>query len=196
LLTPAEIDALLGVSGSKSKEKINKLQDDSPKPQPNWKFPDECVYALGPVEAPVYANSGYTAVTGDDDVTNLQSDQDIELAQAVVLFPSAKEANDFFAASTQRWPACANREITAPASTDSPEIGWKMGPFANANGILSITVSSTAKDSNGGPGVTLTVGRALTVRNNVVIDVLLLRKDPADLAAKVAGGIGDKVDKG
>ncbi|HTR32476.1 MAG TPA: sensor domain-containing protein [Gaiellaceae bacterium] len=195
LLTPAEVDTLLGVTGSKSKEKINKLQDDIPKPQPGWKFPDECVYGLGPVETPVYNGSGFTAVVGDDDVTAMGNDQDIEIAQAVVLFPSAKEASDLFTTSSQRWPACGDRQFTAPASADSPEITWKFGPFANANGILTTTASSSVAGNNGGPPMTVTVGRALTVRNNVVIDILLMRKDLADFPAKVAGQIGDKVDK-
>ena len=98
LLTPAEVDGLLGVTGTASKDKIDKLQDDTtgtPGP-PGWKFPDECLYAKGPVVAPVYAGSGNTAVSGDMDTTNLNNDQDIMMGQAVVLFPSAKEANDFF----------------------------------------------------------------------------------------------------
>ena len=196
-LTPAEIDTLLGVTGTKSKERIDKLQDDSPKPQPDgWKFPEECISAVGSVEAPVYNGSGYTAVIGDDDVTSLNNDQDIELAQALVLFPSAKEANDFLATSTQRWSACGDRQVVAPAYQDNPEITWKFGPFANANGILSTTASSSVPGRNGGPGMTITIGRALTVRNNVAIDVVLMRKeDQATLAAKAAGQIGDKVDK-
>jgi len=196
LLTPAEIDTLFGIAGTRSKEKIDKLQDDSPKPQPNWKFPEECVYAVGPVEAPVYNGSGFTAVTGDDDVTDLKNDQDIEVAQALVLFPSAKEANDFFTNSTQRWPNCSNREVTSPAGPDSGELTWKFGAVANDKGILSTTVSSSAKGANGSPDMTITVGRALTVRNNVVVDVLLMRKeDQAKFAAKFAGQVGDKLDK-
>lgn len=195
-LTPAEVDAVLGVTGSKSKERIDKLQDDSPKPQAGWTFPNECISAVGAVEAPVYNGSGFTAVIGDDDVTSLNNDQDIELAQALVLFPSAKEANDFFATSSQKWAACGDRTVVQPATPDSAEITWKFGPFANANGILSTTASSSVKDRNGGPDLSITVGRALTVRNNVVIDVLLMRKtDQATNAVKVAGQIGDKVDK-
>jgi hypothetical protein len=191
-LTPAEIDSLLGVTGSKSKEKIDKLASDTPT-SGAWKFPDECFYILGPVETPVYAGSGNTAVSGDDDVTSLNNDQDIEVGQAVVLFPSAKEANDFFSTSAQRWPACADRQFTMPASADMPELSWKTGPFANANGTLSVTVTNTV-NFNAAPSI-ITFQRALTVRNNVVIDVALMRKDPADFAVKVAGQIADKVDK-
>ena len=193
VLTPAEIDSLLGVTGSKSKEKIDKLSTDAPPTSAAWKFPDECLYVLGPAETPVYAGSGNTAVGGDDDVTSLNNDQDFELAQALVLFPSAKEANDFFTTSSQRWPACADRQFTMPASADLPELSWKTGPLSNANGTLSVTVTNTVNFSS--PPTIITFQRALTVHNNVAIDIALMRKDPADLAVKVAGQIAGKVDK-
>jgi len=191
-LTPAEVDSLLGVTGSKSKEKIDKLATDTPS-SGAWKFPDECLYILGPVETPVYAGSGNTAVGGDDDVTSLSNDLDFELAQALVLFPSAKEANDFFTTSSQRWPACTDRQFTMPASADLPEMSWKTGPISNANGTLSVTVTNTINFSS--PPTIITFQRALTVHNNVAIDIALMRKDPADFAVKVAGQIADKVDK-
>jgi hypothetical protein len=193
VLTPAELDSLLGVTGSKSKEKIDKLGTDAPPSTATWKFPDECLYALGPVETPVYAGSGNTAVGGDDDITTLNNDSDFEVAQALVLFPSAKEANDFFTTSSQRWPACADRQFTMPASADLPEFSWKTGPLSNANGTLSVTVTNTVNFTS--PPTVLVFQRALTVRNNVAIDIALMRKDPADFAVKVAGQIANKVDK-
>ncbi|WP_445159854.1 sensor domain-containing protein [Mycobacterium sp. Dal123C01] len=197
LLTPAEVDGVLGVTGSVSKEKIDKLQDDSTSTPgaPGWKFPDECVYAKGPATAPVYAGSGNTAVSGDMDTTSLNNDQDIMLGQVVVLFPSAKEANDFFGTSAQRWPACADREIAEPATPDGTQTTYKIGPFSNANGILSVTQTTTMSMSGQPTPMVLTSQRALTVRNNVVVDVVLLRKDPADFGVKVAAQIAGKIDK-
>ncbi|BBY19941.1 sensor domain-containing protein [Mycobacterium stomatepiae] len=198
LLTPAEIDTLLGVTGSASKDKIDKLQDDStkqPPGPPGWKFPDECVYTMGPAEAPVYAGSGNTAVSGDADSTSLGSDQDVMVGQVVVLFPSAKEANDFFTTSAQRWPACADRQINVPGKDDGAQMTFKMGPFANTNRILSITQTTTMTVSGQPDAMTVTVQRALTARNNVVVDVVLMRKDPADLGVKVAAQIAAKIDK-
>lgn len=198
LLTPAEIDTLLGVTGSASKDKIDKLQDDStkqPPGPPGWKFPDECVYTMGPAEAPVYAGSGNTAVSGDADSTSLGNDQDVMVGQVVVLFPSAKEANDFFTTSAQRWPACADRQINVPGKDDGTQMTFKMGPFANTNGILSITQTTTMTMSGQPDAMTVTVQRALTARNNVIVDVVLMRKDPADLGVKVAAQIAAKIDK-
>ncbi|GAA4536040.1 sensor domain-containing protein [Mycobacterium paraffinicum] len=199
LLGSAEIDSALGVTGSKSKEKNDKLQDDNAKqPWPaGWKFPDDCVYAIGPGQAPVYAGSGYTAVSGDDEVASLppnSNEPDPEVGQVLVLFPSPKEANAFFSSSAQRWPACANRQFTTPAGQDTPETGWQVGPVSNANGMLSTTLTMTLRD-NGNVLLTMTCQRALTVRNNVAIDVGVVRKEPADLAVKLAGQIAGRVDK-
>jgi hypothetical protein len=197
LLTPAEVDGVLGVTGSASKEKIDKLQDDSTgKPEPQgWKFPDECLYAKGPAVAQVYAGSGNTAVSGDMDATSLNNDQDIMLGQVVVLFSSAKEANDFFTTSAQRWPACADRQIAEPATPDGTQTTYQVGPFANANGVLSVTQTTTMSLSGQPTPMVLTSQRALTVRNNVVVDVVLVRKDPADFGVKVAAAIAGKIDK-
>lgn len=69
-----------------------------------------------------------------------------------------------------------------------------MGPVSNANGMLSTTLTMTIRD-NGNLVLTMTCQRALTVRNNVAIDVSAVRKDPADLAVKLAGQIAGRVDK-
>jgi hypothetical protein len=210
LLSPTEIDGVLGVTGTKSKEKIDKLYDDNAKQQwpSGWKFPDECIYGLNPAETSNYANSGFTAVTGDDAVAALPPEAnqpDPEVTQAVVLFPSADAANAFFTSSSQKWPACNNREFTTPGGGDSPEMKWKTGTTTNANGTLSNTLSLTiaapnnsggnAPPPSGGTLPTITCQRALTVRNNVVIDASVCRQDPADQAVKVVGQIGAKVDK-
>lgn len=199
LLTSTEIDGLLGVTGSKSKEKTDKLQDDNAKQQwpTGWKFPDDCLFAVGPGEAPVYAGSGYTASNGDDEVASAppgSNEADPEVGQVLVLFPSANDANGFFSTSSQRWPACANRQFTTPAGPDSPELAWQVGPVSNTNGTLTTTLSMTMS-SNGNPVLTMTCQRALTVRNNVVIDVGAVRKDPPDLAVKAASQIAAKIDK-
>jgi hypothetical protein len=208
LLTPAEVDGVVGVTGSKSKEKVDKLYDDNAKQQwPNgWKFPDDCLYGLNPAETSVYANSGFTAVSGEDDIAALPPEAnqpDPDVTQAVVLFPSADQANAFFTMSAQKWPACNDREFTTPGGGDSPEMKWKMGTASNANGVLSnslsLTIASTspgnAPPPSGGPLPTITCQRALTVRNNVVVDASVCRLDPQDQAVKVVGQIGAKVDK-
>jgi PknH-like extracellular domain len=197
LLTPAEIDSALGVTGAKSDKAIDQLNAENPADlfPKGYKFPDECVYITGAAAASVYAGSGNTAVHGERDSASIpgSSDPDPDVSQVVVLFPSAKEATAFFTTSAQRWPACANRKDNVVGDADGPDIAWQVGPVSNANGVLSTVTSVTA--SKNGKGMTQACQRALTVRNNAVIDVEACRKDPGNVAVDVANQIAGKVDK-
>jgi hypothetical protein len=197
MLTAPDIDGAVGGTGTTVGDKSDTLPDDSTSPYPQgYKFPAECLYIQHPGEATVYAGSGNTASHGERDTTPLppnSGDPDPEVTQMVVLFPSAKEANAFFTTSTQRWPACANRQGTIPGDADAPEIQWKVGAVSNANGVLSTTTNVSA--TKNGTTLSQSCQRALTVRNNVVIDVDACRKDPGDLAVTVANQIAGKVDK-
>ena len=198
LLNPAELDGVMSSTGMASQEKFDKPQDDNAKqhwPQ-NWTWPAECLYALGPAEGPVITDAKYTAISGDDSVAPLppgSTDINPEVTQAVLLFPSADEANAFFTTSSQNWPACADHQFTTPGDADTPELTWKVGPTSTANSTLTATLSMTG--TKNGVTHTMSCQRALTVRNNVAIDVSACRTDAADLGVKVVNLIGDKVDK-
>ena len=197
MLTPAEMDSAVGGTGTTVSDKSDTMPDDSTTNFPQgYKFPAECLYIQHPGEAPVYAGSGNTASHREHAATPLppgSNDPDPEVTQVVVLFPSANEANAFFTTSAQRWPACANREGTVPSGADSPEIHWTTGAVSNANGVLTTTTTATA--TMNGATMSQNCQRALTVRNNVVIDVDACRKDPGNLAVTVANQIAGKVDK-
>jgi hypothetical protein len=198
LITPADIDAALGVTGTKTDKTVDALQPDQtasnfPK---SYKFPDECVYATDAALVPVYANSGNTAVHGEHDVAPAppgSNDPPPDADQFVVLFPSADQANAFFTSSTQKWPACANRQDTSPADGDTPAITWKVGAVSNSNGVLSVTANVSATKDN--QTMSQSCQRALTVRNNVVIDTEACNKDAGNAAVTIANQIAGKVDK-
>jgi hypothetical protein len=198
LLSPADVDAALGVTGAKPMDTADALTEDKTASTfpPGYKFPAECLYGTGAGVAPVYAGSGNTAAHRERDVLSLPPDSnepDPQVNQVVVLFPSAKEANAFFATSQKGWPACANRQDTVPADADNPEIHWSTGPVSTTNGTLSITVALTATKND--TTMSASCQRALTVRNNVVIDVEACRKDPGDAAVNIANQIAGKVEK-
>jgi PknH-like extracellular domain len=194
LLTPAEIDSALGVTGSKTLEPFTQLKNDNPADAfpKTYKFPDECLYVTGPAESSVYTGSGNTALKGERDGASPDPDSP-NVTQFVVLFPSSEQASAFFTTSSQRWPACSNRQDTAPGDADAPTITWKVGPVSNANGVLSATTSLTA--TKDGQTMSESCQRALTVRNNVVIDTEACRNDPGDVAVNAANQIAGKVDK-
>ncbi|OBA59895.1 hypothetical protein A5647_15545 [Mycobacterium sp. 1100029.7] len=199
LLTPAEVDSVLGVTGSKTDKSYDTLQEDKsadvfPK---TYKFPSECLYITGEALSAIYGGSGNTAVHGERVLAPIpagSNDPNPDVTQFVVLFPSAQQAHAFFDTSAQRWPACANRQDTVPSGdSDGPDVQWKVGPVSNANGILSTSVSVTL--SKGSESMGQTCQRALTVRNNVVIDTEACRKDPGDAGVTAAKQIAAKVDK-
>lgn len=198
LLTTSEIDAVLGVSGSRTDKVSDSLQEDQtvglgPK---GYNFPEECLYINGPAVAPVYANSGSTAVHGEQiAVPSPESKGPSPHAnQFVVLFTSAQQASAFFTTSSQRWPACANRQDTVPGRDATfPSIQWKVGPVSVTNGVLSTAVSVSLNKN--GETRSQSCQRALTVRNNVVIDVDGCRADPGNVGVDIVNQIAAKVDK-
>ena len=64
-----------------------------------------------------------------------------------------------------------------------------MAPISNTDGMLS-TISTQQNAQEGG----WACGRALTVRNNVIVDVNTCSANPADSAVKIAGQIAAKVE--
>jgi serine/threonine kinase PknH len=110
------------------------------------------------------------------------------VVQAVVSFPSANDAARFFNASAQRWPACSMRQFHY-INPGQPDQVWTVGPIAITNGTLSTTV--TKKDAGG-----YASQRALTVSNNVAIDVAVYAVNPAHAAVfNIVDQIAAKVAK-
>lgn len=199
LLAPADIDKALGATGTKVDKPYDALQPDQtaaafPK---GYTFPAECVYTTDAGLVPVYADSGNTAVKGEHDVAAVpegSNDPPPDADQFVVLFPSADNANAFFTSSSQKWAACANRGDTAGGDPDTPDIQWKLGQVANTNGVLTVTVNVSAS-KNGQSIGQQSCQRALTVRNNVVIDTMACNKDVGTAAVTIANQIAGNVDK-
>ncbi|MCV7412654.1 hypothetical protein AWC05_18705 [Mycobacterium florentinum] len=197
LLSEAEVDSVLGVTGARTDKVSDSLQEDPTAGlgPAGYTFPQECLYITGPALAPVYANSGSTMVHGERiSVPSPDSDGSTPDAnQYVVMYPSAQQASAFFTRSSERWPACANRQGTVPDNAKSPGFQWKVGPVSSANGVLSTTVSITlTKD---GKTIDKSCQRALTARNNIAIDVDGCRPIPGDVGVDIANQIAGKVDK-
>src|SRR5262249_51563725 len=155
---------------------IDQLRSDKPSDvfAKSYKFPDDCTFIMGPGESLVYANSGNTAVHGERDGASMDVASP-DAHQTVVLFPSAQEANAFFTGSSQHWSACANRKEDVPGDADSPDVHWQVGPVSNTNGLLTTTATISA--SKNGQTISATCQRALTARNNVVIDTEVCKQE-------------------
>ena len=175
LLSAEQVNAAMGASAMAVTNTQTSMSDNSASMEPA-----ECLAIDGAAEAAVYADSGSWAER--DQSLNDGDDFAHYLKQAVVLFPTVESAAAFVDASAQRWPAC--RQYTHLQSGTN----WSVGPVSNADGALSAI--STQQDA-AAPG--WGCGRALVLRNNVVIDVNTCSAAPGDSALRIAHQIADNV---
>lgn len=175
LLTPDEINNVMGATEMTVTKTHTSMSDDSGTMEPK-----DCLAIDGSAQAQVYAGSGYSA---ERDQTLQEGDNFTHYVnQAVVLFPSAKQAGDFFTASARQWPAC--HQFTHIQSGSQ----WTAGPVSNTKCTLStIATQQNAK----APG--WACGRALVTRNNVIVDVNTCSANPADTAVNIADQVAAKI---
>jgi PknH-like extracellular domain len=144
----------------------------------------DCLPLDGPAQDNVYAGSGWTAIRGQrlDDSVDDSKTRNHYAIQAVVAYPSARDANAFYDSSAQSWSACANRRFS-DLPEGKPPVVWTVAGITKVSGTLS-----TSEVQEGGDG--WSCQRALTVRNNVAIDVLACA---APLAAGPAVDIAEQI---
>jgi serine/threonine protein kinase len=180
LLSPGQLDTATGATGMTITGSLTTLPDGS------GQVPDKaCVPLEGAGQATVYAGSGFSTVSGQRAAD--QSHAHI-VQQIVVSFPSAQDARTFFDASAQRWPTCASRshdETTPAGQTEAHAVG----PVSNTNGTLSATVTGFLARN----GSRAACERALTVANNVAIDIDVCGENPSGAAVNIADQIAAKV---
>ena len=175
LLSPEQVNVAMGAAGMTVTTNQTSMSDNSA-----TMAPQECLAIDGAAEAPVYANSGYWSER--DQSLNDGDNFAHYLKQAVVLFPTVEKASVFFDASAQQWPACRQYIHTQSKSE------WAVGQISNANGTLSITATQQNARAPGWG-----CGRALALRNNVIIDINTCSANPADSASKIADQIAANV---
>jgi serine/threonine-protein kinase len=176
LLSPNQINTAMGATGMRVTYTDTAMIDTS------GNVPDQaCSHMMNPIGAAVYAGSGWNAVRGQA-VAESESNSPHFVGQNVVLFPSAQQADAFFTASAQQWPDCANRQFTINYPGAAP---WaqSVGSVSNMNGALSATRTNSGERCQ----------RALTVANNVAVDVIACGAPGSDAAVNIAQQIAAKV---
>jgi sugar lactone lactonase YvrE len=179
LLSAEQINTAVGTSGLTVGGTAGAMVDFASK------ISDEaCLPIVSPAGTDVYQGSGWTTVVGQE-IREPGNFFRHGVDQFVVSFPSAKEAGAFFTSSTQSWQACANRDYTV--TTMGQNLVHTVGPVSNADGAL--TVSHTQKHLNG----TYACQRALTVANNIVIDVAACSLNMSDAPSDSPSGAASDV---
>jgi serine/threonine kinase PknH len=182
LLSPGQIDSAMGATGMGIIGTYTELSESSASiAQP------ECRTINDPMEASSYNGSGWTALRKQHLQEPPQGTPINYFAdQGVALFASADNAATFFAASAKRWPACSNRTYIVNVPNEAST--WSVGPVSNADGTLSVRL--TQEDGNGWG-----CQRALSIANNLAIDVLTCSYNPTDAAVNIAHQIAANVAK-
>jgi hypothetical protein len=175
LLSPEQISPMIGAAQMAVTRRHDAMSDDSATMKPR-----ECLAIDGTAQAEVYADSGFTAVR--DRALNDGDNFTHYAEQAVVLFPTAKQAGLFLIASALRWPAC-HGYTHIQSRTE-----WIVGPISDTDGALS-TIATQQNARAGG----WACGRALAIKNNVIVDVNTCSPDPKNSAVDIANQIAAKV---
>jgi serine/threonine kinase PknH len=153
--------------------------------------PPRCMGVWSGAQAESYANSGYVGVRGNEleDFQPQQGQQGQNLVpgnheahQNLVAFPTAAQAAAFYSGSAQSWQGCSTFTHTTTGAV------WTIGPVTNVNGTLAATITQQGADG-------WACQRALTVENNVVIDITVCSFAPDEQAVNVAHQIATKVAK-
>ena len=181
-LSPDQIDTAMGATGMKVTTSGQDTMTDL-----NAKVTDKDCHAIHTSgTSSAYTGTGWTAERYQrlEDADSIDNDR-WTVNQDVVLFPSAGQATGFLTASSQQWQKCSNRTFTYARGSGQPDVVYGVGPVSNIDGTLSVTRNQ--EDAKG-----WACQRALTVANNVAIDVTACSYDLADSAVKIAHEIAAK----
>jgi serine/threonine-protein kinase len=177
LLSPDQINAVAGTDDLVPANKPGRaaLQHEHDTVQP-----PECLAIDSAAQANVYIDSGHTA-SRHESFHNAKHSHHV--FEAVVLFPTAEKAAEFYTTSVRQWSACTGHLTTT--KPDKPRVSWTMGPVSDVDHTLSVSVASE--------NTSAACGRALSVKNNVAVDVLACDVNTDDAAVNIAHQIAAKV---
>lgn len=178
LLGPSDINTVMGSSTMQPGKPITSTDHSAV----TVSTPD-CQGALYTTQDPVYAGTGYTSVSGL--VSSEPGDNyDHWVNQAVVLFPSADKAKSFLENSAEKWKGCAGKTVTV--TNKSKTYRWT---FAQVQGSPpKITLMDTKEGADGWE-----CQRALTVANNVIVDINACGYHISDQGAQIADKIAARI---
>lgn len=138
---------------------------------------------------PGYAGSGWTALRAQYLIQDPSVNQPTNKTwQAVVSFPLAVDARAFFVKQVSSWPTCDGRRLNLRYldKPDAKDEWWTLGDSTVTEGMLSIM---QYQDVDTGWACQV----ALTVRNNVAVNVQVCTNDVKNQAVEVATAVAKKI---
>ena len=181
LLSPSKVNAIGGSTNLTLRSTRSQMAADD-----QDVIGRSCLDIYSPIQETVYRDSNWNVVTGQ--LLNDGGPQDSPrhaLIQALVGFPDAETAQQFFRQAEQRWSACSGRSafVVRPGR---PMVAWSFRDLeANEN---TLTATQIPNFSDG-----YTCQRAMGLRNNVIIDTLWCGFGTTSQAAQIVGKIAAAV---
>ncbi|RFZ13549.1 Serine/threonine-protein kinase PknH [Mycobacterium marinum] len=174
LLSPSEIEAIIGASGLGIKKIYNGIPDlGGGENDIGVYWPQECLSAAFNTMRPTFAATGYTSPLGWE-LTEADGRYEHWVDEGVITLSNTSAAQHFFSTSAAQWQRCIDRDFSFMRRATGTET-WHFGAIADNDGIISIHRTAITA-SHGATTAPITNGRACThaigSRMNIVADVL------------------------
>ncbi|MCT7660395.1 sensor domain-containing protein [Mycobacterium deserti] len=180
LLSVGELNGIMGSTTMTITSELEDMTDHSG----DVSDPD-CLGAIYGAEEPVYAGTGWTAMR---DQVAREPDENNEhwVEQTAVLYPTAQDAQDFFAMSQSMWQNCGGDTISVNDG-DSTYL-WRLENVTTEDTL--ITQTSTQEDADG-----WACQHALSVVSNLTVEAWACSYAIGDEAAAIAADIVANAEK-
>lgn len=181
LLSPEEIDAVLGTTGIVAHPQTDTMGDHR-----NLLSNLNCLGVWQVDEAPIYDSSHYKTLR-QQLLRSPDSDQWDSLAvQSVVSYRTADAAHTFFAESAQRWSQCTHHTVNVRIN-DQAMPKWVSGDLDRSDILLAMPYT------RGVGAEARSCQRALAVAANVILDIQACRP-PQEQPVTAAVDIVEKIE--
>lgn len=179
LLSAADVGSIMG-TGMNVVETSDSMYANQP-------LPGGCL-VWAEAQQTNYKGSGWTAVHVQH-LSDRTDNPDNIVYQAAVTFPDGQHSHDFPNAQETEWARCDDRRVDLHDPWDPQSHYWALSKAKNVDGVLTIT-----RIEEDDPR--WACQRALTVANNVVVDVSTCDySDPNDPAVQIAKRITQNIEK-
>lgn len=177
-----ELDGIIGATGMEVKDRVTDMFDDTAEVSE-----PACLDVWLPIEAPAYDGSGWSAMRAQQLADGTPETLTHYVVQAVVAFPTADGARQFFDAATQTWAQCAEQPFgyTRPGK---PTSTWTHGALTTTEDTLAMPQT---REAGGG----WSCQRARSVHSNVIADALVCGFAIDDQAATLVAHVAENMPK-
>ena len=182
LLGTDELANLAGAAGLVVTQSAQVLSDDSPVVDAK-----DCVGAWVPAQRAVYGDSGWSAAQQQLSAQRRRRPADRTPSRRWSCpIPAPRPPNKSVEQQSTQWAACAGRVITGSIPHPPTTVRYTFGSPVTTDGVVSLR--ETREGGNGWG-----CERAITARNNVVVDVMVCRYDPTNQATAAVNAIAARI---